>query len=118
MGIFFKFGKQFPIMATMDVRARIRKTGEERIYPEKVFENICDEIDNPLDFIEYVNLPTEGIPQIQNQPAPEIHSQALIDEVIRLRLENQKLQELITEPEETETDPEKTKRAYNKKPKA
>lgn len=83
----------------MDVKARIRKTGEERVYPEKVFENICDDTDNPLEFIEYVDIPTENqsTPQIQQLPQPEVHSQLLIDEVIRLREENNKLKSLTIE---------------------
>jgi len=82
-------------MAKMDVLARIRKTGEERVYPDTVFENICDDPDNPLDFIKYVDIPHDSAPQpVQNQAASE-HSQSMVDELLRLREENNQLKSLV-----------------------
>jgi len=80
-------------MSKFDVRARIVKTREERIYPEKVFEVLADDPENPLEFIEYVDIPTDTSPQPSfQQPAQtEVHSQLLIDEVIKLREENNRL---------------------------
>lgn len=76
-------------MATMDVRGRIRKTGEERIYPEKVFEVICDDPDNPVDFIEYVDIPKDNAPVVQAAEPQATHQQILVDELIKTR--NEKL---------------------------
>lgn len=97
-------------MSKYDIKARIVKTGEERIYPEVVFNNICDDTENPLQFIEYVDQPTDNMPMLNQQPQPEIHSQLLIDEVIRLREENNKLKASSIQPKpETEEQSEKKK---------
>lgn len=90
-------------MSKYDVKARILKTGEERIYPEAVFNNICEDTENPLQFIEYVDLPVDN--PIQSQPVqPESnHQQILVDELIKTRNEKQALEKLIKElqsPEE------------------
>lgn len=101
-------------MSKYDVKARILKTGEERIYPEAVFNNICDDTENPLQFIEYVDLPKDNQPfYTPPSPQPEVHSQKLIDEVLRLREENNKLKASL-EPKTDEPEV-KAKRPYNKK---
>jgi hypothetical protein len=96
-------------MSKYDIKARIVKTGEERIYPEVVFNNICDDTENPLQFIGYVDQPTDNMPMLNQQPQPEIHSQLLIDEVIRLRDENNKLKasSIQIEQPKAEEQPEK-----------
>jgi len=81
----------------MDVRARIRKTGEERIYPEKVFEVNCDDPDNPLDFLEYVEIPSDGAPVTQPAVPQVAHQQILIDELIKTRNEKLALENQLKE---------------------
>ena len=94
-----------------DVLARIKKTGEERIYPEKVFENICDEVDNPLEFIRYVDGPEENTPAPivhQFQIQPEVtHQQLLVDALLKERQEKQELEARI---KELESNQKKTKK--------
>jgi hypothetical protein len=88
----------------MDVKARILKTGEERIYPEAVFNNICDDTENPLQFIEYVDLPQDNQP-FYTPPSPQIeqqsstHQQILVDALLNERKEKQELQARIKELE-------------------
>lgn len=99
-------------MAQMDVLARIRKTGEERIYPNTVFENICDDVDNPLDFVRYVDIPQDNPPQIQQAQPQATHQQILIDELLKTRNEKlaleQELEELkLQEPKKSVGRPKK-----------
>src|SRR5437588_185178 len=96
-----------------DVLARIKKTGEERVYPEKVFENICDDVDNPLEFIGYVdgpedNVPSQIIQQFQQQPEVN-HQQLLVDALLKAREEKQLLEERIKELEGNQKKTKKEK---------
>lgn len=105
-------------MSKYDVRARILKTGEERIYPEVVFNNICDDTENPLQFLEFVDLPqdnqplyTPQSPQIEKQSST--HQQILVDALLNERKEKQELQARIKELESAKViteEPEKPKR--------
>ena len=94
-----------------DVLARVKKTGEERVYPEKVFENICDEVDNPLEFIRYVDGPEENTPAPSTQQfqiQPEVtHQQLLVDALLKERQEKQELEARI---KELESNQKKTKK--------
>lgn len=112
MGLFCSFGKRFPIMAIMDVRARVRKTGEEIVYPNVVFENIFDNPDNPLDFIEYVDIPQDA-PIVQQEiavPKPQVaHQQILIDELIKTRNEKLALEQQLKELQ-AKVEPEQEKK--------
>src|SRR5689334_20213881 len=109
-------------MSKYDVKARILKTGEERIYPEAVFNNICDDTENPLQFIEYVDLPLDNQPFRTPPPnhQPEVHQQKLIDALLKERADKQALENRIKELEaslepKSEDTEVKTKRPYNKK---
>lgn len=87
-------------MSKYDVRARILKTGEERIYPEQVFLNICEDTENPLQFIEYVDLPpNDTTPFKPESPQSELHSQKLIDALLKERADKQALENRIKELE-------------------
>lgn len=94
-----------------DVLARVKKTGEERVYPEKVFENICDDVDNPLEFIRYQDGPEDNVPvQVtqQFQPQSEVtHQQLLVDALLKERQEKQELEARI---KELEANQKKTKK--------
>lgn len=105
-------------MSKYDVKARILKTGKERIYPEAVFNNICDDTENPLQFIEYVDLPTDNQPFVTTNQQPEVHSQLLVEALLKERSEKQaleaKIKELLAQSNPDVTK-EQVKRPYNKK---
>jgi len=108
-------------MVKMDVKARILKTGEERIYPSTVFDNIYDDTENPLQFIEYVDLPQDNQP-FYTPPSPQVkqqsstHQQILVDALLKERQEKQELQARIKELESAnsveETEKPKRGRPY------
>jgi hypothetical protein len=80
-----------------DVILKSRKTGEEKILPEPVYDNNLDDLNQEFDFVGRMEIPTDGSEPIRPQPAPTAQSiasnqnQSLFDELLRLREENKAL---------------------------
>ncbi len=86
-------------MAQYDVILKHRKTGEERILPEPVYDANIDDLNQEYDFVGRQEIPLDGSAPQRPQIAPTAqsvasnHQQNLLDELLKLRGENRALKE-------------------------
>ena len=90
-------------MIQYDVIIRDRKTGEERILPEPVYDANIDDLNQQYDYVGRQEITTDGSTPVRPEPAPTAHqvvanqTQTILEELLKLREENRALKQLQEE---------------------